>query len=200
MHKLHLLSVFALVLVASAFTRLVQPTEKFTVSVSDSKVHWLAKKITGQHEGDILLKSGEVTFEKKKLKGGSFEIDMTSITCTDIKDAGTNKKLLGHLKSVDFFSTSKFTTATLKITKATQGKGDEYEVTADLTIKGKTAPVTFKTTVSDENKTVKAKATIIFDRTKYDIRYGSSSFFEGLGDRAIYNDVEITIAVVAKEN
>ncbi len=210
MRKIQLLATLAVVMMASAFTWFVQPQEKFIVLLTDSKVHWLAKKVTGQHEGDVLLKSGEVTMDKKKLKSGSFEIDMNSITCTDIKDAGTNKKLLGHLKSSDFFSVEKHKTASLIITsaKAIEGtsmmaemaddKSEGYEVVANLTIKEKTAPVTFKVYVLQTGKTVTAKAKLTFDRTKYDIQYGSASFFEGLGDRAIYNDVELTINVTAK--
>ncbi len=209
MRKIHLLATLAVFMMASAFTWLLQPEEKYTVSVKDSKVHWLAKKVTGQHEGDVLIKSGEVTIKKKKLEGGNFTIDMTSITCTDITSEGMNKKLVGHLKSADFFGTETHTTATLAITSAkatgstsmwaetTTDKSEEYEVVADLTIKGKKSPVTFKAYILQDAKTVKAKAKITFDRTKYDIRYGSSSFFEGLGDRAIYNDVELTINVTA---
>lgn len=212
MRKTHLLATLALFFVASAFTWLVQPQEKYTVSVSDSKVHWLAKKVTGQHEGDVLIKSGEVTIKNKKLTGGTFTMDMTSISCTDIKNEGGNKKLVGHLKSADFFDVANNPTATLKITsakatgatsiwdEATNDKSEGYDIVADLTIKGKTNSVTFTAYITQESKTVKAKGAIKFDRTKYDIRYGSSSFFEGLGDKAIYNDVELTINVTAKSN
>jgi polyisoprenoid-binding protein YceI len=211
MRKIQLFALFTFFTLASAFTWLAQPESKYTVSVKDSKVHWLGKKVTGQHEGDIFLKSGEVTYEKGKLKGGSFTIDMNSITCTDITDAGTNKKLVGHLKKDDFFGVDKFPTATLTITsvKALESgsmladmAGDDskgFEVTADLTIKGKKSPVTFKTFVTESGKTVKATGKLTFDRSKFDVRFGSTSFFEGLGDRAIYNDVELAIDVTASK-
>ena len=44
-----------------------------------------------------------------------------------------------------------------------------------------------------ENKTVISKLTI--DRSKFDIRYGSDSFFDNLGDKTIYDNFEIDVTL-----
>jgi polyisoprenoid-binding protein YceI len=175
----------ALVVVLSTLSVTAQ-TKK--VDTSKSSINWLAKKVTGQHNGTINIKDGALVFKGKKLVGGTFTADMTTVTATDLTGEYLGK-LNGHLKSDDFFSTAKFATSTL-VFKTIGAKGkDVYTVTADLTIKGITNPVTFDITVADNSATTK----FMVDRTKYDIKYGSKSFFESIGDKAIYDEFELTV-------
>lgn len=170
----------------------------FNADAKASSVKWLGKKVTGEHFGTVNIKSGSFTVKGGQLTAGSFEVDMNSISCEDLKDAEYNGKLIGHLKSDDFFSVAKFSTASFKLTKATKGAKDgEYSVTGDLTIKGKTLPVTFPVTISENGGKVTVSGDLTFDRAKYDIRYGSGSFFEGLGDKMIYDEVKLTLNIVA---
>lgn len=175
----------ALVVVLSTVSVSAQ-TKK--VDAAKSSINWLAKKVTGKHNGTVNLKDGALVFKGKKLVGGSFTADMTSINDLDL--TGEYKgKLEDHLKSEDFFSTAKFPTATLVFkTIGVKGK-DVYTVTADLTIKGITSPVTFDIAVTENSATTK----FMVDRTKYDIKYGSKSFFESIGDKAIDNEFELTV-------
>ena len=162
------------------------------VDLGKSKVSWIGKKVTGQHTGNISLKSANLEFGKAGLTGGSFEMNMGTITCTDMQGEYADK-LVGHLKSEDFFSTDKFPVASFKITKATTtAKAGTYKVEGNLTIKGITKPVSFDAML--DNGLAKAKITI--DRTLYDIRYGSGSFFDNLGDKAIDNNfiLEVELA------
>ena len=62
------------------------------VDINNSTVKWTGKKVLGQHEGLVSIKSGELTIEKDMIKGGSFVIDMTSISCTDIVDKKVQPK------------------------------------------------------------------------------------------------------------
>jgi polyisoprenoid-binding protein YceI len=175
----------ALVVVLSTLSVTAQ-TKK--VDASKSSINWLAKKVTGQHNGTINIKDGALVFKGKKLVGGTFTADMATVTATDLTGEYLGK-LNGHLKSDDFFSTAKFATSTL-VFKTIGAKGkDVYTVTADLTIKGITNPVTFDITVADNSATTK----FMVDRTKYDIKYGSKSFFESIGDKAIYDEFELTV-------
>jgi polyisoprenoid-binding protein YceI len=175
----------ALVVVLSTLSVTAQ-TKK--VDTSKSSINWLAKKVTGQHNGTINIKDGALVFKGKKLVGGTFTADMTTVTATDLTGEYLGK-LNGHLKSDDFFSTAKFATSTL-VFKTIGAKGkDVYTVTADLTIKGITNPVTFDITVAENSATTK----FMVDRTKYDIKYGSKSFFESIGDKAIYDEFELTV-------
>lgn len=173
--------------------------EQYNVDTQASKVTWVGKKVTGQHDGTVGIKEGKVLLSGDKLTGGSFVVDMNALTCTDVKDSGMNAKFLGHLKSDDFFSVAKFPTASFTVTKVEPAGKDVYKVTGDLTIKGTTVPQTFDVTVKQNGKTLTANGTMTVNRTKYDIKYGSGSFFEGLGDRMIYDDFTVAVALVAKK-
>jgi polyisoprenoid-binding protein YceI len=158
------------------------------VKVKSSSIEWKGEKVVGSHEGTIALKSAELIYKGKKLKGGNFVIDMTSITCTDL--SGEYKgKLEGHLKSDDFFGVAKHPTSTLNITKVTSKSANNYSIDATLTIKGITKAINFDATTKGK----KLSATINVDRTKYVIKYGSGSFFDSLGDNMIYDDFEIQV-------
>ena len=170
----------------------------YTVNPSKSVVKWNGKKVTGEHSGTISVKSGSLNFEAGGLQGGQIDIDMTSIVNEDLKDAGVNGRLVGHLKSDDFFSVDKFPVASLKLTQVKKLSGTEFELTGNLTIKGITHPVTFNASVKQEGKTVSAAGKMTINRAKYDVRYGSGSFFQGLGDKLIYDDFTLDFTLTAE--
>jgi polyisoprenoid-binding protein YceI len=160
------------------------------IDVKKSTIHWVGKKVTGQHEGTVAFKEGNLIFKGKKLTGGSFVVDMTSLTSTDLTGEYLGK-LNGHLKSEDFFGTEKFPTSKL-VFKSIGDKGNGvYSVTADLTIKDVTAPVKFEITVTGST----AKANVSIDRTKYGIKYGSGSFFDNLGDKTINDQFDLAVTL-----
>jgi len=160
------------------------------IDVKTSTIKWVGKKVTREHSGTVNFKDGAVVFKGKKLTGGSFTVDMTSLTSTDLTGEYQGK-LNGHLKADDFFGTEKFPTAKLVFKTIGAKTTDVYIVTADLTIKGITKPVTFDVAVSGNSATTAFKV----DRTKYDIKYGSGNFFEGLGDKTINDDFELAVVL-----
>jgi len=169
---------------------------KIEIDPATSKLVYLAKKVTGEHTGEVKLTSGHLNFEKDVLKNGEFVIDMTTITNADIADKEYHTKFITHINSDDFFSTEKFKTAKLVIKSAKKEKAaNTYKVTADLTIKDKTAPVTFEAVATKEQATAK----VVFDRTKYDIKFRSAKFFPDLGDKLIYDDVQLNVTLTAKK-
>ena len=170
---------------------------KYKVDTKQSTLLWTGKKVTGQHNGTISIESGELVADDKSIKEGSFNIDVKSITVTDLTDATSNQKLVNHLKNDDFFGVEKFPTASFALTSATLRSGNEYLVKGRLTIKGKTNDIEFPATISKDGKTIVATAKITVDRAKYDIRYGSKSFFDNLGDKYIYDDFELDLKLVA---
>ncbi|MCH7409538.1 YceI family protein [Belliella sp. DSM 111904] len=175
---------------------LSNPIEDLTVNKSESTVDWKAAKVTGEHYGKVSIADAKLDYENGKILGGSFEIDMTTITVEDIKDANSNKRLLDHLKSDDFFSVEKHKKSTLKITEAKSSNGKDYEIKGDLTIKGISHPVVFPVKVSEEGNRVIASGTIKFDRTMYDIKYRSGNYFENLADKVIYDEVTLDVRLV----
>jgi polyisoprenoid-binding protein YceI len=168
-----------------------------TVNKAESQVRWEASKVTGTHWGYVPLKNATLDYAGGKIKGGSFDMDMVNLTVEDLTDAKSKNSLTGHLKSDDFFSVEKFNTATFKITEAKPGKGTDYTITGNLTIKGITQKISFPAKVSVAGKKVTATGQITFDRTKFDIKYRSKSYFEDLADKMIYDEVKLDVKLVA---
>ncbi len=171
--------------------------ETYTLEQKISKIEWIGKKVTGQHEGNITMKEGKVEVKDGMITGGMLIIDMNSITVTDIEDAGTNAKLKGHLMSDDFFGVKKHPTAMLKINKVEKIEGSNHHIHGELTLKGKTEKVEIPASILMENGKLVAVGEIEIDRTKFDIRYGSGQFFEGLGDKMIDDNFIVKFKVGA---
>lgn len=187
-----------LVVGLSSFLENLAP-EKFSVDASASSLVWTGKKVTGEHTGTIKISSGELLVEDKTVRQGNFEIDLSSITVTDVTDANSNKKLVDHLKSDDFFSVAKFPKANFVISSIGKKTADTYSVKGKLTIKGITNEIEFPAAIQREGKKITATAKIVVDRTKFDIKFRSPNFFENLGDKAIYNDFELSLKLVANQ-
>jgi polyisoprenoid-binding protein YceI len=167
--------------------------QDYSVLAEKSVLRWTGKKVTKSHQGVIKLKEGNFTIKKNKYISGEFVIDMNSMVEGDGTDPNKGAMLMKHLKSDDFFSSEKFPTATLKITGSTAFVKDLATVTADLTIKGATHPVTFEVKrIGDAYQT-----TVTFDRSLYDVKYGSGKFFENLGDKAIDDMIPLDVTLVA---
>jgi polyisoprenoid-binding protein YceI len=179
----------AIVFGATATATTPADNDKKEVKTEESKVTWKAYKVTGSHTGTVDLKSGALIFEKDKLTGGEFVVDMTSLVSTDLEGTDDKAKLEGHLKSDDFFGVANNPTSKLVFTQVKPTGKNSYEVTGDLTIKGMTKPVTFDVSIYGS----KATATLKVDRAQYDVRYGSGSFFDNLGDKTIYDEFDLVV-------
>lgn len=175
----------------------------YNVDAPKSTFKWNAKKVVGEHSGTVAYQAGNITINANKLAGADITIDMASIDCTDLSGE-YHDKLVGHLKADDFFATEKFNTAKIKIKSASEIKGaatgsNNYNVVADLTIKGITKEISFPAFVVINPTQVIANAELDIDRTAFEIKYGSASFFEGLGDRAIANTFNVKVRIVANK-
>lgn len=167
--------------------------ESYKVDTEASTIEWTGYKVTGSHTGMINLKEGSLEMVDGALVGGAFTIDMTSMTCTDLKGPMA-KKLVGHLTSDDFFGTANFPTATFVITKVVPyGTDGSYKILGDLTIKETTKPIKFMTKIEKSDNGFTSSAKITVDRSEYDVKYGSGSFFDGLGDKTIYDEFELLL-------
>lgn len=162
--------------------------EKEDVKIKDSALTWVGSKVTGSHEGTIELKSGYLTLDNNDLVGGEFVIDMTTIVCTDLSGKG-KAGIENHLKSDDFFSVDEFPTASLTILDVKKRGLDQYQVNANITIKGMTQEIMFDAEIKEKT----AKAKLVIDRTEFGIIYKSGNFFEELADKAIYDEFKLSI-------
>ena len=183
--KIKLVTLIALTGILFAFT---PKADVYTVDIAKSKIEWTAYKVTGKHSGELKIASGNLNANGNTLTGGLFVMDMKSMSNTDL-DAANGQKLLGHLKSDDFFSTDKNPTSKFEI--SVKGK---------LTIKGITNEISFPASIKQKGNFIVAVANSVkIDRTKFDIKYGSKSFFASIGDKAIADDFELNINLIAKK-
>jgi polyisoprenoid-binding protein YceI len=178
---------------AGLFALNVNAQTKLSADTTKTQLLWLGEKVLGQHNGTIHLQSGWLNWQDNKILSGEFIIDMASL-----KESERNKMLEGHLKSDDFFGVAKFPTAKLVITGSTPFDKGSAVVTGTLTIKDISNPLEFKATTQKKDDGVWFYANIVVDRTKYNIKYGSGSFFDNLGDKTIYDEFKLKVNLLVK--
>jgi polyisoprenoid-binding protein YceI len=166
---------------------------KLIADTAKTKLSWLGEKVLGQHTGTINLQSGWINWQDNKIVSGEFAIDMKSL-----KDSENTKMLMNHLKSDDFFGVEKFPVAKLVITGSTPFDKGTGVVSGNLTIKDITNPIEFKAAMQKKDDGVWFFTNIVVDRTKYNIRYGSGSFFDNLGDKTIYDEFKVKVNLLVK--
>ncbi|HEX5035285.1 MAG TPA: YceI family protein, partial [bacterium] len=161
---------------ALLFSPLAQ-AQTYKLDPTKSKIEWVGKKVAGQHNGSLDVKSGSLTVDQGQIKSGDFVVDMKSIKVLDLQDPAPNAKLTNHLKSDDFFSVENHPETQFKITSAKGTVPGKVDVTGNLTIKGITHPVTIPTILKQEGGKLSAKGEVKIDRTLYNVKYGSGKFF-----------------------
>lgn len=177
----------------------------YQIDPAASRVEWKAgKKIGSFHNGDIKVKSGQVETDKKgTVKSANVVVDMKTIANEDLKgDADTQKKLVGHLSSDDFFKVSQHPESTfvLKSVVPKAGSKDEYLVKGDLTMIGKTEAVEFPAKITKDKNSLKGEGTVMIERLKWGLQYGSGSIFKSLtADKIINDSFELKLNLVANK-
>ena len=170
----------------------------YSLQPATSNVRWRGQKITGKkHEGLISVKSGSIQIEGENIKGGEVVLDMPTLTDTDL-EGESKTKLETHLKSDAFFDVEKHKEAKFVIKSATPVSTVQYDVVGNLTIKGITNEVKTSLVVTPNGTSgVNIGGSLIFDRSLFDVRYGSDKFFDNLGNDLIKNEVIITFDLKA---
>ena len=195
--KKFITSIFALALIATtSFAH--SDKGRLTVNEKTSTFNWTGSKITGdKHSGTLSVKSGSISVDKGNIVSANVAIDMLSMKCTDDMKDEYKDKFIGHLESPDFFNTAEHSTAYFVLSSFDKSKDGNYIVKGKLTIKGITNDISFPAKASVSDSGVSLDADVVFDRSKYDIQYGSGSFFEGLGDNLINDDVMVKLHIEA---
>jgi len=168
---------------------------KYMADIEASTIEWQGFKPTGTHKGTINIETGALSMSGSTIESGTFLIDMSSI-----KDSESNAKLEGHLKSPDFFDVEKYPSAAFEIT-GLEAKDGKSMLSGNLTLKDAKNNVTFPVTVSENGDTVTLSSEVFtIDRSKWNVQYGSKSFFDNLGDKFINDDIELKIMITAKKS
>lgn len=170
------------------------------IDIEKSSIKWVGNKLTGSHDGTISLKEGVLDGSDGKIGSGNFVLDMTSITVTDLE--GDEKlSLEGHLKGTEkpdaedhFFNVKKYPTATFKVVGM-----EENWLVGDLTMKDVTETVKIPVEIAEEDgKFVVTAETFTIDRTIWNVKYGSKSVFDDLGDKYINDEIELSFVLYTK--
>ncbi|MBL6654990.1 MAG: YceI family protein [Flavobacteriaceae bacterium] len=163
----------------------------YNIETAQSQIAWTGREVsTSYHYGTLDFVSGNFEISNGTIVNGEFIVDMTSINNQDM-EGDSKARLEGHLKSDDFFSVESYPTAAISINSSELISAGKWNVSADLSIKGFTHPVNFEMISSEDGWS----ANLVFDRSKYDVRFRSGSFFENLGDKLIYDDIELSITL-----
>lgn len=168
--------------------------------IPTGNVVWSGKKITGSgHTGEIQVKDGNITISSGEITAATVVIDMSSIKNTDL-EGDQAMKLEGHLKSDDFFGVETHPEATFEMTSA-EFMENKAKVEGTLTIKGisKPAKATLVYSANGEDGIV-VSGSMMFNRADFDVRYGSGTFFDDLGDDLIKDQVILKFNVKGKKS
>lgn len=162
----------------------------YTLDTERSIMRWAGRKtlIPGYEDtGTIGFSSGAVVVESGAVASGEFVVDMTTIEAVSVSNNTPRERLTGHLKSVDFFDVENHPTARFTITSVAEADGEEatHTVTGDLTVKGITHEVSFPATILQTGEALNAVGSVSVNRADFDVRYGSDTFFDNLGDNVI---------------
>ncbi len=171
-------------------TSLISQTSK-SIDVENSKIKWIGEELSGKnHYGSLKFKNGSLQLDNGKIISGNFTVDMNTINVEDLQ-GGSKQRLEGHLRSDDFFSVEKFSEAIFEIKSSSvvNEDGSSQTLSGNLTIKGITHPAKLEI---DNNWAAK----LVFDRSKYDVRFRSGNFFQNLGDKLIYDEIVISANIV----
>ena len=170
-----------------------------------STLGWEGKPVTHGHNGTMQFTGGDLQVRNNMVTGGTVTVDMKTMKATDITDAENHAKFVGHMSSGDFFDAPAYPTSTFKITSVAPIAGakadaDNATITGDMTIKGVTQKISFPAKVGVKNGVAAVSGKVTIDRTKFGLKYGSKSFFSGIGDKAINDNFDLTFNVVAKNS
>ena len=178
------LSCFLVLLMS--LSAICQTQKSFILDVNQSVLNWKGTYAFqfSEHSGTVRFKKGSLITTNDHISGGSFVIDMNSITNEDYRH---NEGPVNHLKNDDFFDVPKYPEARLTIRKVSYFEADnQHKMEADLTIKGITKPIEFWATVDGATKTMSTRFKI--DRQDWGITYNNK-----LKNHAISDAIEFEV-------
>ena len=184
-----------------SITNIVFSLNTYNLNLDSSSLEWIGRKITGEHNGTINFSSGYVGLDDKTIKSGIFIVDMSTIKDLDIENTTYRKYLEDHLNEKDFFDTEVYPFATLTILEqldpdsSAKSLGYNSIINCALTIKGITDSIRIPANIMILNNYATAKGSLDVDRTLYDIKYKSKSFFPDIGDKLIYNHFTLNFTI-----
>ena len=175
---------------------IILPKGEYQIDKTKSVVRWIGRTPVKFHDGTIDIQEGNFSVDDNGILNGNIIIDMESINCTDLSGGG-KKSLEEHLMNDDFFSVKKYKTSKINISSEMKPNNGLIDFKGNLEIKNISNPISFKSSIG---KTPEGKYTasskLTFDRSMYNVKYKSKSFFDDLGDKFINDDIEIELEII----
>ena len=187
-----------------AANRLALVDGVYQVDPDQSLIEWAGRNPNTKHDGTVALSSGEIRIANSK-PTGRLVIDMNRLENRSLAGDELQPVLIDHLKSDDFFFTTRFPTATVTIIGGSlldqaHLSAPNMQIQGELTIRGFTAGLDFPATVfQGPDQTLVARAQIELDRTRWKIIYGSARFFENLGMHLVFDHISIDLKISANQ-
>lgn len=182
--------------------------ETYSLNTSATIIQWRGTKPGGEHHGSINTKEGKLILENNTIIGGSISIDMNSIINTDL-ESEMNAKLVGHLKSKDFFHTQEFPYALFKIISISKFEGElpetgikpSHNITGNLSMRGETKSISFPIMITINDSIIIAETNeFALNRTLWGVNFKSKSIFDEFKDDFIGDMMNLRFKAEFKKN
>ena len=175
---------------------------RYEVDTGQSVFRWTGRNLFNQHNGRIAIKSGELVMKGGWLDGGDIELDMTQISCSDLKDENLQKILIAHLENDDFFSVADYPVGSFSVREvkilAELGPGESnLEVTGTLSLRGVEKPIVFHAQQAYLGGKLGLQGQFEVDRTEFGSVYGSGKIFEKLGQHVVNDKITVGFQLIS---
>ena len=183
----------------------IDSAQSVQIDFDASALQWKGFKPGGSHEGKLPVSDGKLDIRDGVLHGGYVVLRLGNLTVEDLKPEEGGNKLKEHLLSADFFDAAKWPEVRFELTNISpEGLSLKglAELKGNLTLKDVTKNITIPvaSVVYDQEHGTYAIASKPFNinRADWNVKYGSKSFFTGLGDNFINDDIELSFLLRTK--
>jgi polyisoprenoid-binding protein YceI len=183
-------------------TMLMLPEGRYMIDADASRIEWAGRNPSTTHMGSVDISTGAIDIANGSITG-SVDIDMTTIHNINLEGDEMHPVLEAHLHSDDFFFTKPFPKAVFSVKRAERIDpgwltSPNYHVAGELNLRGVSADLEFDATIAHtENDSLIMEAHFDMDRTKWNVIYGSTRFFEYLGMHKVFELISLQLRVIA---
>jgi polyisoprenoid-binding protein YceI len=146
--------------------------EKLVISPENSKVEFVAAKVTRNHNGSFKQFTGGIDLVKNSVEGSQVTIDIETGSVVTDEDGLTK-----HLQTPDFFDVAKYPKATFTSTKieTASAGGATHNVTGNFELHGVKKSIAFPATIQVAPDSVSVNAEFAINRKDFGIIYAGKA-------------------------
>jgi polyisoprenoid-binding protein YceI len=160
--------------------------ETLPITPENSKVEFVAAKVTRSHNGSFRRFSGAIDLVGDAPERSRVAVDIEANSVVTDEDGLTK-----HLQTPDFFDVAKFPKVTFKSTKIEPAGGSNYSVTGNFELHGVVSSITFPATIQVAPEKVTVNADFAINRKDWNLTY------PGKADDLIRDGVAIKLSINA---